>query len=347
MLPGSSDEKECDDLPDTDRHMIGKHTSALTPPRPLKPLRPGPNSRVAIGVPVRDGAAFIELALRTVTRQTHADLEIIISDNASADGTAEICQRFAREDPRIWYFRQPVALPADENFRFVLDQCESEWFMWASHDDLRDENYVEVLLSGFRSFPYASLVVTNAEIFSDHLQRVDAIGGGSPMRSTTGLTLTERHSVVVQNGAVQIYGLFRTEVLRSFRWRKVPVGTDWAILHWAVSFGDVVHVPGATFRYFIPALSRPDPSAYHWLRRRTWLDRIQVLPDVRWALQTSRELAFARGAHGLVGHRWRLFPALCFLQHGGAKAWAKSFIYRNAPPQVLATWRVLKRSRPA
>ncbi len=320
---------------------------ASTPPRPLAPLRPGPNSRVAIGVPVRDGEAFLELALRTVTRQTHGNLEIVISDNASTDATAEICQRFAREDPRIRYIRQSVTLPADENFRFVLDQCESEWFMWASHDDLRDENYVEVLLAGFEACPRASLVVTDAEVFSDHVRRVGAVGGGSPMRSTTGLSSLERHSVVVQNGAIQTYGLFRTDVLRSFRWPKVPVGVDWMILHWTATFGDVVYVPGATFRYFVPARARPDASEYHWLKKRARLfDAIELLPDVRWALQTSQELAYARGAHGLVGHRWRLFPRLCFLQYGGPKAWAKSFVYRNAPAQARAAWSALKRPRP-
>src|SRR4051812_42964408 len=111
------------------------HTQAF-----LKPLLPGPDARVSVGVPVRNGGAFIEAALSSVVAQTHAELDIVISDNASSDNTAAICQRFAEADSRIRYFRQSVPLTANANFRFVLDQCQSDWFMWASHDDLRALN---------------------------------------------------------------------------------------------------------------------------------------------------------------------------------------------------------------
>jgi glycosyltransferase involved in cell wall biosynthesis len=50
---------------------------------------------VVVGVPVRDGGALLELALKTLTGQTHSNLEIIISDNASTDRTPEICEQFA------------------------------------------------------------------------------------------------------------------------------------------------------------------------------------------------------------------------------------------------------------
>src|SRR5450432_1352061 len=251
------------------------------PARPLKPLKPGSDARVAVGVPVRNGAEFLEIALETLVRQTHPNLEIVVSDNASTDGTAEICKRFARRDPRIRYFRQPVALRADENFRFVFEQCaRSEWFLWASHDDLRVANYVEVLLSGFRAHPDAAIVFSDTRVFSDHHRPEIANGPSWATRSSTGFPFPDRHLVVVENGPVQIYGLFRADVLRSFRWPKIPVGHDWMILHWSVTFGNVVYVPGSTFCYFVPGVPRAigERNAYHWLRRQTWLDAIRVVP---------------------------------------------------------------------
>jgi hypothetical protein len=328
-----------------------KSTSESRPLGPLEPLSPDADSRVAIGIPVRNGAEFLELALQTITRQTHSNLEIVISDNASTDGTAEICQRFARDDSRIRYLRQPVALPANEHIRFVFEQCESQWFMWASHDDLRDDNYVEVLLSGFAARPGAALAVTNTEIISDHFGRTPGTALASPMGSTAGMSFGDRHSTVVNNGAVQIYGLFRSDVLRSFRWPKLPAGHDWMILHWAATFGDIMYVPGSTFRYFMPAVPRSarELHAYHWLKGRSWLDTIQLLsnvkglPDVRWALQASRELQYARRAQGLSTSRWEMFPGLCFLHQGGPKIWAKRFVYWNAPTPVRSAWTALKR----
>ncbi|MGH7270653.1 MAG: glycosyltransferase family A protein, partial [Polyangiaceae bacterium] len=159
-------------------------------PRLLEPLVPGPEARVSIGLPVRNGAASIELALGTLVHQTHQNLDIIISDNASTDRTREICERFVRRDRRVRYFKQPEVLPANENFRFVKEQCDSSWFMLASHDDLRDDNYVEVLLAGFRANPRGALVVTDAAYFSDYARRERSGPELPPTRSVKGASFS-------------------------------------------------------------------------------------------------------------------------------------------------------------
>ena len=310
-------------------------------PRVLQPLRPTPSSRVAVGVPVRDGAATLEHALRSIVTQTHKNLEIVISDNASTDATADICTSFARADSRIRYFRQPTPLPADENFRFAFEQCESDWFMWASHDDVRDPNYIEVLLSGFASHPDATLTLTDTKVFSDHSRAMEGFPSDITPSSTRGVPFPERYSITVRNGAAQFYGLFRAEVVRTHRWPSLPVGHDWMILMWSVSFGDAEYVPGSTFRQYIPAAPRDAgySQAYYWLRRRSWLDGVQHLPDLRWGLKAFSEIAYARQVQGLETH-WRdLLPMLLFLHHGGGpKAWLKHFVYWNAPQILRNAW---------
>ena len=49
-------------------------------------LRP----RVSIGMPVHNGAAHLVAALDSVLAQTFGDYELILSDNASSDGTEQI-----------------------------------------------------------------------------------------------------------------------------------------------------------------------------------------------------------------------------------------------------------------
>ena len=63
---------------------------------------------VSIGMPVFNGEKYIVEALDSVLDQTYSEFELIISDNASDDRTPEICQEFARKDPRVRYFRQPA-----------------------------------------------------------------------------------------------------------------------------------------------------------------------------------------------------------------------------------------------
>ena len=101
--------------------------------------------RVSIGLPVYNGGSFLDEALKSLLGQTFTDFELIISDNASTDATADIVARHEALDSRIRYFRQPENIGAHENFLFVLSKARAELFMWASHDDIWEENWLEVL----------------------------------------------------------------------------------------------------------------------------------------------------------------------------------------------------------
>ena len=48
--------------------------------------------KVSIGMPVFNGAKFIDEALQSFLVQTFEDFELIISDNASSDSTESICR---------------------------------------------------------------------------------------------------------------------------------------------------------------------------------------------------------------------------------------------------------------
>ena len=102
--------------------------------------------QVSIGMPVYNGAKFIREALNSLLAQTFTDFELIISDNASTDGTEGICQEYVAKDKRVRYVRQPQNIGAAANFFFVLDEAQAEYFMWAAADDLWDKNWLELLL---------------------------------------------------------------------------------------------------------------------------------------------------------------------------------------------------------
>lgn len=105
---------------------------------------------VSIGMPVYNSAALISRALDSMLNQSFADFELIISDNASTDRTAEICKAYAAKDSRIRYVRQPTNIGAIKNFEFVLNEAVGEFFMWVADDDLRSEGFLEANLEVMR-----------------------------------------------------------------------------------------------------------------------------------------------------------------------------------------------------
>lgn len=75
---------------------------------------------ISVGVPVYNGEKYLRVALDALLKQTFADFEIIICDNASTDATQAIAQEYAARDPRIRYVRSAKNIGANGNFHYVF-----------------------------------------------------------------------------------------------------------------------------------------------------------------------------------------------------------------------------------
>ncbi|HEY9826102.1 MAG TPA: glycosyltransferase family 2 protein [Stenomitos sp.] len=98
--------------------------------------------RVSIGLPVYNGENYLAEALTSILNQTFLDFEVVISDNASTDRTAEICREFAAKDNRIRYYRNSENLGAGPNQNRVFELSKGEYFKWWAHDDLCDPEFL-------------------------------------------------------------------------------------------------------------------------------------------------------------------------------------------------------------
>jgi glycosyltransferase involved in cell wall biosynthesis len=98
---------------------------------------------VSIGLPVYNGEASVEAAIRSALLQSYDSLELLISDNASIDCTDVICRKFERTDQRVRYIRQPKNLGAAQNFQWVFDHSNGVFFMWLGADDVLSLSYLE------------------------------------------------------------------------------------------------------------------------------------------------------------------------------------------------------------
>jgi len=92
--------------------------------------------RISIGLPVYNGERYLQRAIDSVLAQTLPDFELIISDNASTDRTAEICRECASRDRRIRYVRHPINVGVTKNFNGVVAHATAPYFKWLSADDL-------------------------------------------------------------------------------------------------------------------------------------------------------------------------------------------------------------------
>ncbi|MQA59927.1 MAG: glycosyltransferase [Actinophytocola sp.] len=168
--------------------------------------------RVSIGLPVYNGEQYLAEALDALLGQTYRDFELIITDNASTDGTEAICRRYLAKDPRIRYLRLPENIGAAPNHNFVFTQARGELFKWASHDDLYGRDLLRRCIDALDEHPEAVL---------SHVTKAIIDGSGTVRRSfdyqlaTDSPHAPERfRSLLFAAGGDDFYGVIRADVLR-------------------------------------------------------------------------------------------------------------------------------------
>ena len=153
--------------------------------------------RLTVGLPVFDAERYLEGAARSILDQTYADFELLIADNASTDGTEELCRELCRGDDRVRYIRHSENIGAGPNHNFVVEQATGELFRWAGDDDL-------VQPTAFRRCidllddkgPDAVLAFSQTEIIDEHGEHVrywaeqGAADQGTPVRAASRPTRT-------------------------------------------------------------------------------------------------------------------------------------------------------------
>ncbi len=125
-------------------------------------------STVSVGLPVYNGATYLETALRSLVSQSHRDLEIIISDNASSDETQRICEEFAAADPRIRYIRQPTNQGGAYNHTYVANLATGDYFRWFAADDVLAPTCIEECVKVLNADPEVVLAWPYPVVFDDH-----------------------------------------------------------------------------------------------------------------------------------------------------------------------------------
>jgi len=224
-------------------------------------------AQVTVGVPVYNGAAFLEKCLACLRDQTYRDIEVLIFDNCSEDATPEIAQRFCAADPRFRYFRQPEDKGVMRNFQELLEAAKAPFFMWRAHDDTSDLNYIETLLALLLGHPERDLAVsrTVSALPDGRITRVCSV---SPLIGKGGEI--DRFAQLFRTHESWVYGLYRQEALIPiFREVMADYGDCWGmdnLMLFVLGFdGKIIGSHATTFyqylRYPNPAKSRTSVHA--------------------------------------------------------------------------------------
>ncbi len=202
--------------------------------------------KISVGLPVFNGEAYLRRALDGLLAQDFEAFELIISDNASTDGTAAICREYAARDRRIAYYRNPANIGASANYRRVFTLARAPFFKWASHDDEYHPSLLGRCLQALEAAaPSTILAFPRCVIIDEH----GGITESSPDTISPSPRPYARLASLLFHAkyAHPLWGVLRSQALRRTRLMGT-LEADHILLAELALLGDMVEVPEVLHR---------------------------------------------------------------------------------------------------
>lgn len=202
--------------------------------------------KVTIGLPVFNGEKYLAQAIDSILAQTFEDFELLISDNASTDGTPAICAHYATADARVRYFRNPVNLGAAPNFNLLVPKGRGTYFKWAACDDLLEPEFLGACVDALDSHPDAVLSFSDSVVIDAEGKQIKLDHGWREVQSPNPRVRFRR--LIRPHGCREIFGVIRMADLRRTRLILGTFHGDGVLLAQLGLLGSFVHVPQPLFR---------------------------------------------------------------------------------------------------
>lgn len=107
---------------------------------------PGTSGTISVIVPVYNVEEYLPRCLESILGQTYRDLQVILVDDGSTDGSSRLCAEFAERDPRIECIRiSNSGVSAARNRG--LEAAKGRWIGFVDADDYIDAGFYETLVS--------------------------------------------------------------------------------------------------------------------------------------------------------------------------------------------------------
>jgi len=257
---------------------------------------------VSIGLPTYNREALLRRAVLALLGQDHPAIELVVSDNASTDGTEAFCRALAAREPRVKYFRQRKNMGATANYLEVQRRATGAYYMNMADDDTPATNYVSECVAALEADPTLAIALGRPLMSQDGVVVKD--GAKTNLLSDSGADRVCAYYRTVEEN-VAFLGVMRTCVMRAIPPVPNTMGNDWLYMA-AVAFqGKIRTIETTSILKQMGGASRTTKQIAEFLE----LPRIQgVLPIESIMLSAFQDVAWRNPVFAPLGAagRWRL-----------------------------------------
>jgi glycosyltransferase involved in cell wall biosynthesis len=162
---------------------------------PLNPL-------ISVGIPTYNGAKYLVKAIQSVLNQSYTNLEIIISDNCSTDGTAAIVTQLQQQDKRIKYVLQSSNIGFIKNFNSIPGNASADYIIYFADDDIYDKDFIKLLWQEFIKNPEITLAIGSVKLITPDEKEIEHVNNftGAKTECTVHLKPVDRIARIIRYG---------------------------------------------------------------------------------------------------------------------------------------------------
>lgn len=201
--------------------------------------------KISVIIPVYNSAPYLKKGLDSVMNQTYRNLEIILVDDGSTDGSGAICDRYAERDVRAKVIHQENAgVAAARNAG--LDAAAGDYIGWVDSDDWIEPQMFERMLDSAEAYRADIVICGRQEIYPERCflsgwQQLDV------------LNKEQAIALLVEDDLVKSYlwdKLWRRELFEDIRIPELRVFEDMAVMYQLFMRAEqVVCLPEVLYHY--------------------------------------------------------------------------------------------------
>ena len=184
---------------------------------------------VSIIVPAYNCIKSLECCVGSIRQQTYTSFELILVDDGSADGSGELCDKFAAEDTRIRVIHKPNGGVSSAR-NAGIDAVTGEYITFCDSDDYLEPDYLETLVQSAEANPDCGHIWCCFQTVTGY-QKENAAPNYTSAKSLLRYTLQEYMSLhEMWLDAEPWNKLYRTDIVQTAKVRfpeDLSLGEDW------------------------------------------------------------------------------------------------------------------------
>ena len=198
-----------------------------------------PTPVISVCLPTFNRVNLLQECLPTILRQTCKEIEVLVADNCSTDGTANFMAQC--RDPRVRYYRHAQNLGPYPNMNYLLEQAKSQYVCILHDDDLYAPDFLACGRELLDQYPRVSLVHCAVREINSQGQAYRLLKAYPTTRVVSGrkefVRFLEGHNiccstVMMRRTVLQQVGSFETQYICAdfLMWLKLALAGDVAYL---------------------------------------------------------------------------------------------------------------------